>query len=139
MLRIVQQLFPKLRMILHQIHSLVLHVHSMATEYLLLTHSLQTHLIVSNITVHPLLFSLNSISPYLLSAFGTDGKFTAADVSSRWRHIHQEFKSKGVHIIGFSSDCDSRYLLAMEAALGFFAHFAFTDHPDLFSIDLPMT
>ncbi|CAF3873881.1 unnamed protein product [Adineta steineri] len=91
------------------------------------------------IVIQPLSSSLNNTSPYLLAAYGTDGKFTAAEIISRWLHTHQEFKSKGVRIVGYSSDCDSRYLLAMKSALGFFAHFAFPDHPDLFTIDLPMS
>ncbi|CAF3002123.1 unnamed protein product [Rotaria sp. Silwood2] len=44
--------------------------------------------------IQPLSSSSNHISPYLLAAFGTDGKFTTADVLSRWHHIYQESKKK---------------------------------------------
>ncbi|CAF2961111.1 unnamed protein product [Rotaria sp. Silwood2] len=89
--------------------------------------------------VQPLSSSLNNISPYLLTAYGTDNKFKSSDVISRWYHVHQECKAKGIRILGFSTDCDSRYLNAMRISLGFFANFAYDDHPDLFAVDLPST
>ncbi|CAF1550320.1 unnamed protein product, partial [Adineta ricciae] len=95
--------------------------------------------LLNAITVQPLSSSFRNISPDILEAYGTDGSFTAANVLPRWSQIYQEFKKRGVRIIGYSSDCDSRYLLSMKAALGFFANFAFVDHADLLSIDLPST
>jgi hypothetical protein len=89
--------------------------------------------------VQPLTCSLNSSSPYLLAAYGTDNTFEASDVISRWHRIHQECKAKGIRILGFSSDCDSRYLCAMRTSLGFFANFPYDDHVDLIEIDLPST
>ncbi|CAF4288308.1 unnamed protein product [Rotaria sp. Silwood2] len=103
------------------------------------TSTLSSTKLLNAFVIQPLSSTSNHISPYLLAAFGTDGKFTAADVLSRWHHIYQESKKKDVRIIGFSTDYDIRHLLAMKATLGFFAHFVFVDHPDLFSIDLPMT
>jgi hypothetical protein len=85
------------------------------------------------------LSSSSSLSPYLLAAYGTDNKFKSSDVISRRHCIHQEFKAKGIRILGFSHDCDSRYLHAMRTSLGFFASFAYDDHTDLFEIDLLST
>ncbi|CAF3385348.1 unnamed protein product [Rotaria sp. Silwood2] len=67
--------------------------------------------------IQPLSSSANNTSPYLLSAYGTDNKYESSDVISRWHHIHQKFKAKGIRILGFSTDCDSRYLHAMRASL----------------------
>ena len=87
--------------------------------------------------VQPLSPSLNRPSPYLLAAYGTDNTFKSLDVISRWQSIFEESKAKGIRIIGYSTDCDSRYLHAMRISIGFFADFHYDNHPDLFSIDLP--
>ena len=87
--------------------------------------------------VQPLSSLFNSIPPYVLATYGTDNKFTSSDVICRWYNIHQECKAKDIRILGFSTDCDGRYLNAMKISLGFFAEFIYDDHPDLFSIDLP--
>jgi len=89
--------------------------------------------------VQPLSSSLNNNSSYLLAAYGTDNTFQSSHVISRWRHIYQECKSKGIRINGYSTDCDGRYLQAMRKSLGFFADFVHDDHPDLLSIDVPTT
>ncbi|CAF1276881.1 unnamed protein product [Rotaria sordida] len=87
--------------------------------------------------IQPLSVLSSNKSPYVLAAYGTDNKFISSDVISRWHHIYQQCKAKGIRIVGFSTDCDSRYLHAMRVSLGFFAEFVYDDHPDLFSIDLP--
>lgn len=87
--------------------------------------------------VQPLSPSFNNCSPYLLAAYGTDNTFTTSDVIARWQQIFEQSKDKDIRIVGFATDCDSRYLLAMRLSLGFFAELCYDDHPDLFSIDLP--
>lgn len=87
--------------------------------------------------IQPLSSSINKLSPYLLAAYGTDNTFRSADVISRWHRIHQECKANGIRIIGFATDCDSRYLQAMRRSLGFFATFVYDEHPDLLWINLP--
>ncbi|CAF4853873.1 unnamed protein product, partial [Rotaria sp. Silwood1] len=87
--------------------------------------------------IQSLSVSSSNKSPYVLVAYGTDNKFISSDVIPRWHYIYQQCKAKGIHIVGFSTDCDSRYLHAMRVSLGFFAEFVNDDHPDLFSIDLP--
>jgi hypothetical protein len=87
--------------------------------------------------IQPLSTSIKNISPYLIAAYGTDNKFKSSDVILRWGHIYQQCKVKGIRVIGYSTDCDSRYLHAMRISLGFFASFGYVDHPDILSIDLP--
>lgn len=87
--------------------------------------------------IQPLSTSIKNITPYLISAYGTDNKFRSSDVILRWGHIYQQCKAKGIRVIGYATDCDSRYLHAMRISLGFFASFAYDDHPDILSIDLP--
>ncbi|CAF4582958.1 unnamed protein product, partial [Rotaria sp. Silwood2] len=89
--------------------------------------------------IQPLSLSINHISPYLLAAFGTDNKFKSSNIILRWHHIYEECKLKGIRIIGYATDCDSRYLRCMRISLGFFGHFAYVDHPDNLKIDLPKT
>ena len=63
--------------------------------------------------IQPLSTSSSNSSSYLLAAHGTNNKFKLSDVISRWCHIYEECKTKGIRIIGFGADCDSRYLGAM--------------------------
>lgn len=87
--------------------------------------------------IQPLSSSVNNIPPYVLAAYGTDNKFISSNVIARWLHIFEECKTKGIRIIGFATDCDSRYLHAMRTSLGFFGYFPYAEHPDLLEIDLP--
>ena len=45
----------------------------------------------------------NIPKPFLLSAYGTDNKFTAMDVIRRWLHIFEGCLDVGVTIVGFST------------------------------------
>ncbi|CAM4842206.1 unnamed protein product [Rotaria magnacalcarata] len=89
--------------------------------------------------IQPLSSSLSNTSPYIFGAYGTDNRFESSDVLSRWYQIYQRFKAKGIRILGFSTDCDSRDFHSMRTSLGFFANFAYGDHSDLLKIDLPNT
>jgi len=60
-------------------------------------------------------------SPYLISAYGTDNKFDMSHVLLRWLHLIEECGKRGIRIIGFSTDCDIRYLRAMRLITRFFA------------------
>jgi len=99
----------------------------------------------SSINVHmlqPLLTTASDRipSPLLLSAYGVDGTYTAEDVFNRWLWLYEEAKRKGVRILGFSTDCDSRYLRSMRIASGFFtSHIdrTFRNHADAFKINIP--
>ena len=60
-------------------------------------------------------------SPYLLSAYGTDNRFDMSDVLLRWLHMIEKCGKREIRIIGFSTDCDIRYLRAMRLITRFFA------------------
>ncbi|CAF4594471.1 unnamed protein product, partial [Rotaria magnacalcarata] len=77
--------------------------------------------------IQPLSSSLSNTSPYIFGAYGTDNRFESSDVLSRWYQIDQRFKAKGIRILGFSTDCDSRDFHSMRTSLGFFANFAYGD------------
>ena len=66
----------------------------------------------SNVTLPP--------SATVLSAYGTDNKITAIDVLKRWLMIYKQFYSRGIRILGFSTDGDPKYLRAMRLAANFF-------------------
>ena len=89
--------------------------------------------------VQPISSSLHHPSSYLLGAYGTDNQFTSKDVLCRWRSIFEQSKAQGIRILGFSTDCDGRYLKVMRLSTGFFAKHLFQHHPDLFRIDVPPT
>lgn len=51
--------------------------------------------------------------PYCLGLFGTDNRFTANDVKSRWSYMIKTAEEFGIHVVGFSSDGDSRFMKSM--------------------------
>lgn len=51
--------------------------------------------------------------PFCLLAFGSDNRYTASDVSGRWRYIQNELSKNGIKTLAFSSDSDPRYNSAM--------------------------
>ncbi|CAF2168973.1 unnamed protein product [Rotaria magnacalcarata] len=66
---------------------------------------------------------LNSTSPppFILSGYGTNGKFTARDILQRWLKIFDLCLERNIRILGYSSDCDPRSLNAMRNAMVFFS------------------
>ncbi|CAF3235280.1 unnamed protein product [Rotaria sp. Silwood2] len=63
----------------------------------------------------------NQISPsFALAAYGTNGKYTALDIIRRWYTNFEESSSRGIRIVGYSTDTDPKYLLAMMLVSGFF-------------------
>jgi hypothetical protein len=75
--------------------------------------------------VEPLL-TKNSSSvhsrPYILSAYGTNNKYKGIDVFGKWLYMYNECKKRNIVIVGFASDCEARYLKAMQISLGFFTY-----------------
>ena len=55
---------------------------------------------------------------FCLACVGTDNKFTALEVVQRWNLIQNELKSRGVNLINFAADEDSRLVKAMRVTLG---------------------
>ena len=73
------------------------------------------------ISLHVVQPLISSVSPFILSAYGTDGRVSATDILQRWLYIFKQCLSQGVRIIGFSTDADPRYLRAMRLCTRFFA------------------
>ena len=72
-------------------------------------------------TVQPLGSQATNLSPYLLSAYGTDGRYTSNDIIARWIDMFEKFRVKGIRVLGYSTDCDSKYLRSMRIITRFFA------------------
>lgn len=90
------------------------------------------------------LIMLKSLSlsdpPFILSAYGSNGKAEAIDILKRWLFIYDECRIRNVHVIGFSSDADARYLRSMRLCSRFFAtlpNFDLFKHRDMFRIKIP--
>ena len=100
--------------------------------------------LVNATLIEPLLTNVDALfhsRPYIISAFGTDNKYSAIDVLRKWIHVYNELKKRDINVVGFSSDCDSRYLKSMQLALGFFARAPYLDmfsgYDQLFRFDVP--
>jgi len=94
--------------------------------------------------IEPLLTNTNSLvhsRPYIVSAYGTNNKYSAVDVLRKWTYLYNALKKRNINIVGFSSDCDSRYLKAMQLSLGFFARAPnvdlLTGYDKLLNINIP--
>ena len=70
--------------------------------------------------IQPLSSQTIDLSPYLLASYGTDGRYTSNDIISRWKKIFDKFREKGIRILGYSTDCDAKYLRSMRLITGFF-------------------
>ena len=90
--------------------------------------------------IQPINLSSFSRSPFLLSAYGTDNYFTTLDILMRWMSMVNQCDKKGVRIVGFSTDCDSRYLRSMRLLMGYFADMPnqqFHLRDNAFYVDIP--
>ncbi|CAF3518851.1 unnamed protein product [Rotaria socialis] len=58
--------------------------------------------------------------PAVLSAYGTDNKISSIDILKRWLIIFAEFHSRNIHVLGFSTDGDPKYLRTMRLTSNFF-------------------
>jgi hypothetical protein len=90
--------------------------------------------------VQPLFASNPYSSPFLLAAYGLSNKFEAVNVLHRWLWIIEKSRESNIRVVAYSTDCDSRYLLSMRLATGFFAKYnniTICDRVDALEIDLP--
>ena len=55
----------------------------------------------------------SSIPPFCLCCYGTDNSFTAEDVLKRWKYIQLECEKRGIKVISYGADGDSREVRAM--------------------------
>ncbi|UJR29459.1 hypothetical protein I4U23_010671 [Adineta vaga] len=94
--------------------------------------------------IEPLLTDISSLvhsRPYILSGYGTNNKHSAYDTLHRWIYVYNQCKQRNINVVGFSTDCDSRYFKTMRLALGFFSRAPnvdlLTGNNDVFVIDIP--
>lgn len=108
-----------------------------------LEHALQKRKISSLLNIHvlqPITSENKHLSPFLLLAYGTDNKFDSYDLMNRWMRLFDETSQRGIRIVGFSTDCDPRYLRTMRMMTNFFSslfNFDLRSRPDAFKIRLP--
>jgi len=55
----------------------------------------------------------DGIPSYCLACIGTDNRFDYQSILFRWKYIFNELKKRGIQVINFSSDGNSRLLKAM--------------------------
>jgi hypothetical protein len=72
---------------------------------------------------------LTASPTFLLSYFGTDGKFTHNDVIKRMRFMYEELKNVGIKVCAFSSDGISSHLKAQKFFVDFGAEHNFFGFP----------
>jgi hypothetical protein len=90
--------------------------------------------------VQPINLDSTSCAPFLLSAYGTDNHFKSLDILMRWMNIINQCDKKGVKLVGYSTDCDARYLRAMRLLMGYFADMPnqqFHLRDNAFHVDIP--
>ena len=55
--------------------------------------------------------------PFCLACIGSDNKFTAQHVMLRWKHIYDECRKRGMLVLSFGGDGDSRIMSAMKQSV----------------------
>jgi len=56
----------------------------------------------------------STATPFCLACLGTDNQFTAKEVLLRWKHIDDECRKRGINVVSFGGDGDTRLLKAMK-------------------------
>ena len=74
--------------------------------------------------------------PFCLGCMGSDNKFNAETVLLRWNLIIKECEKRGISVVSFGGDGDSRVMRAMQVCTGLFINDASTDIP-LLSLKSP--
>ena len=73
-----------------------------------------------------------SIPAFCLACFGTDNRFIAEHVLMRWNKIREQCKKRGIRVISFGGDGDSRLMKAMRLSVSLFSnHFELKQNPAL--------
>ena len=89
--------------------------------------------------IQPITIDDKKIYPFSLATYGTNGKYTSCDIIKRWYTIFKESLSRDIRILGYSTDADPRYLLAMRLVSSFFCTLRndpLASHPASFTISL---
>lgn len=61
-------------------------------------------------------------SATVLAAYGTNNKISSIDILKRWLMMYMELRSRNIHVLGFATDGDPKYLRSMRLASGFFVN-----------------
>ena len=56
---------------------------------------------------------VQKVPPFCLACFGTDNRFSANHVLSRWQHITVECSKRNIQVVNFGGDRDARVMKAM--------------------------
>ncbi|CAF2127717.1 unnamed protein product [Rotaria magnacalcarata] len=60
--------------------------------------------------------------PFIFAAYGSNNKAKAIEILKKWLFIYHQSLIQDIHVIGFSTDADSRYLRAMRLCSRFFCN-----------------
>ena len=71
----------------------------------------------------------NHSPPFCLGCMGSDNKFNAETVLLCWNHIITECEKRGIHVVSFGGDDDSRVMRAMQVFTGLYIDDALTAIP----------
>jgi len=62
----------------------------------------------------------STATPFCLACLGTNNQFTVREVLLRWKHIANECKRRGINVVSFGGDGDTRLLKAMKVTCKLF-------------------
>ena len=57
------------------------------------------------------------IPPFCLACLGTDQRFTAQHVLQRWQYIYSQCTERGISVVSFGGDGDSKVMKAMRVSV----------------------
>lgn len=72
----------------------------------------------------------NKATPFVISIFGTDNKFTHEHVLKRFSYIKEKCAESNIDVIGYGSDGDSKLLKAMKMSVGLGSNIGNDEMPD---------
>uniref|UniRef100_A0A1X7TPL7 Uncharacterized protein n=1 Tax=Amphimedon queenslandica TaxID=400682 RepID=A0A1X7TPL7_AMPQE len=73
----------------------------------------QQHTIAKYAYVYMVQSLKEGVPSFCLACIGSDNKFSATDVLQRWKYINKELSLRGVRVVSFAADGDSRLMRAM--------------------------
>ncbi len=86
--------------------------------------AIESHFHYSAVSKYALLYMAQPLSPatlaFILACLGTDNRFNTEQVLKRWMYIREECSKRGISVISYGTDGDTRALLAMKHSTNFF-------------------
>ena len=61
-----------------------------------------------------------NVPPFCFACMGSNNRFTAEDVLQRWKYIYSQCLARGIKVVSFGADGDTRELKAMKTACQLF-------------------